>query len=61
MSKSIPTASTNEMARCGWCGSDPIYIAYAFMQAVGVVNDHLVSCPRHAACASMRPDLNRPI
>jgi DNA-3-methyladenine glycosylase I len=23
-------------------------IVYAFMQAVGLVNDHLVSCPRHA-------------
>jgi len=23
-------------------------ICYAFMQAVGMVNDHLVSCPRHA-------------
>jgi DNA-3-methyladenine glycosylase I len=25
-------------------------VCYAFMQAVGMVNDHLVSCPRHAAC-----------
>ena len=24
-------------------------ICYAFMQAVGMVNDHLVDCPRHAA------------
>ncbi len=24
-------------------------ICYAFMQAVGMVNDHLVTCPRHAA------------
>ena len=22
-------------------------IVYAFMQAVGIVNDHLVDCPRH--------------
>lgn len=29
-------------------------IVYAFMQAVGMVNDHLVNCPRHAACAAMR-------
>lgn len=28
-------------------------ICYAFMQAVGMVNDHLVSCPRHAACARL--------
>jgi DNA-3-methyladenine glycosylase I len=26
-------------------------IVYAFMQAVGMVNDHLVTCHRHAACA----------
>ena len=26
-------------------------ICYAFMQAAGLVNDHLVSCPRHRACA----------
>lgn len=25
-------------------------ICYAFMQAVGLVNDHLVSCPRRAVC-----------
>ncbi|MGH7740961.1 MAG: DNA-3-methyladenine glycosylase I [Candidatus Eiseniibacteriota bacterium] len=25
-------------------------IIYAFMQAVGMVNDHLMSCPRRAAC-----------
>jgi DNA-3-methyladenine glycosylase I len=30
-----------------FCG--PV-IAYAFAQAVGMVNDHLVSCPRHNAC-----------
>jgi len=28
-------------------------ILYAFMQATGMVNDHLVSCPRHAACAKL--------
>lgn len=27
-------------------------ICYAFMQATGMVNDHLVSCPRHRACAA---------
>ncbi|HRI82476.1 MAG TPA: DNA-3-methyladenine glycosylase I [Opitutaceae bacterium] len=29
-------------------------IMYAFMQAAGLVNDHLVSCPRHKACARLR-------
>lgn len=28
-------------------------ICYAFMQAVGMVNDHLVTCPRHAAVARL--------
>ena len=28
-------------------------IVYAFMQAVGMVNDHLVSCHRHAAVAKL--------
>jgi DNA-3-methyladenine glycosylase I len=28
-------------------------ICYAHMQATGMVNDHLVGCPRHAACAEM--------
>jgi DNA-3-methyladenine glycosylase I len=31
-------------------------IVYAFMQAVGMVNDHLVGCPRHAEVAeAVRP------
>lgn len=29
-------------------------ICYAFMQATGMVNDHLVSCPRHRECARLR-------
>lgn len=28
-------------------------IIYAYLQAVGVVNDHMINCPRHAACAAM--------
>ena len=31
----------------GFVGST---ICYAFMQATGMVNDHLVTCPRHAVC-----------
>lgn len=30
-------------------------ICYALMQSVGMVNDHLVSCPRHAACVALLP------
>lgn len=29
-------------------------ICYAFMQAAGMVNDHLVSCPRHMAVAKSK-------
>jgi DNA-3-methyladenine glycosylase I len=28
--------------------------AYAFMQSMGLVNDHLTSCHRHAACAKLQ-------
>ena len=28
-------------------------ICYAFMQATGMVNDHLVSCPRHKVCRKL--------
>ncbi|HWL03365.1 MAG TPA: DNA-3-methyladenine glycosylase I [Xanthobacteraceae bacterium] len=30
-------------------------IVYAFMQAVGMVNDHLVTCHRHGPCAQHAP------
>jgi DNA-3-methyladenine glycosylase I len=33
-----------------FCG--PV-ITYAFMQAVGMVNDHVVTCPRHAEVTAM--------
>ena len=28
-------------------------ICYAFMQSAGLVNDHLIGCPAHAACAAL--------
>lgn len=28
-------------------------IVYAHMQATGMVNDHILSCPRHKACAAL--------
>ncbi len=33
--------------------------AYAFMQSVGMVNDHLASCHRHAPCAKLQKSLPR--
>ncbi len=32
---------------------------YAFMQSTGMVNDHLVSCHRHAACARLQREFRR--
>ena len=43
---------SKELAARGfkYCGPT---IVYAFMQAVGMVNDHLARCHRHAACAEL--------
>jgi DNA-3-methyladenine glycosylase I len=40
---------SKELKRRGFKFCGPT-IVYAFMQAVGMVNDHLVSCHRHAGC-----------
>lgn len=34
----------------GFCGPS---ISYAFMQAAGMVNDHLITCPQYAECAAL--------
>ncbi len=46
------TAMSKELKKRGFTFCGPT-ICYAFMQAVGMVNDHLVDCPRHAACAKV--------
>jgi DNA-3-methyladenine glycosylase I len=49
------TAESRAMAKAlkargfKFCGPT---ITYAFMQAVGMMNDHMVTCPCHAACAA---------
>jgi DNA-3-methyladenine glycosylase I len=48
----ISQAMSKELAKRGFKFCGPT-IVYAFMQAVGMVNDHLVSCHRHAACAKL--------
>ncbi|HET8799905.1 MAG TPA: DNA-3-methyladenine glycosylase I [Marinobacter sp.] len=51
----VPTATPESEAmskalkRAGFTFVGPT-IVYAFMQATGMVNDHLVQCPRHQAC-----------
>jgi DNA-3-methyladenine glycosylase I len=53
--KEVPTftpvseAIARDLKRRGFKFCGPV-IVYAFMQAVGMVNDHEAGCPRHAAC-----------
>ena len=47
-------AMSKELKRCGFRFVGPT-ICYAFMQAVGLVNDHVVDCFRHAAVRSLGP------
>jgi DNA-3-methyladenine glycosylase I len=47
---SIALAKTLKKRGFVFCG--PV-ITYAFMQAVGMFNEHLVSCPRHKACKKL--------
>ncbi len=48
----LSTAISKDLAGRGFKFVGPT-IVYAFMQAVGMVNDHLVTCHRHAACAKL--------
>ena len=45
-------AMSRELKRLGFKFCGPV-IVYAFMQACGLVNDHLTGCPRHDAVARM--------
>ena len=45
----VSKAMSKELAARGFKFVGPT-IVYAFMQAVGMVNDHLVTCHRHSAC-----------
>ncbi len=46
------TAMAKALKQSGFTFCGPT-ITYAFMQATGMVNDHLVTCPRHAAVAAL--------
>ena len=46
-------AMAKQLKKLGFSFVGPT-ICYAFMQAVGIVNDHLVSCPCHPACIDQR-------
>ena len=49
---------SKELARRGFKFVGPT-IVYAFMQAVGMVNDHLVTCYRHAELQASKPGPRR--
>jgi DNA-3-methyladenine glycosylase I len=48
----VSRAMSKELAQRGFKFCGPT-IVYAFMQATGMVNDHLVTCHRHEACAKL--------
>ncbi len=48
----VSRAISKELAARGFKFVGPT-IVYAFMQAVGMVNDHLITCHRHAACKKL--------
>ncbi len=49
----ISTAMSKQLKKDGFNFCGPT-IVYAFMQACGLVNDHLVTCPQHAVVGAMR-------
>jgi len=52
-------ALARDLKRRGWSFVGPT-TAYAFMQAMGMVNDHLRECELHRVCDSERRGLERP-
>lgn len=53
------TALSKELRKRGWSFVGPTTV-YAFMQAMGLVNDHLDGCDARAACEAERAALVRP-
>ena len=48
----LSTQVSKDLKKAGFRFCGPT-IVYAAMQAMGLINDHLVSCPRHADCARL--------
>ncbi len=53
------TALSKDLKRRGWSFVGPTTV-YAFMQAMGLVNDHLDGCATREPCVSARAALTRP-
>jgi len=47
---SVQISKDLKMAGFRFCGPT---IVYAFMEATGLINNHLITCPRHAPCAAL--------
>jgi DNA-3-methyladenine glycosylase I len=52
-------AMSRDLKRRGWTFVGPTTV-YAFMQAMGLVNDHLAGCSRRAAAEAARQAFHRP-
>ncbi len=48
----MSTRMSKDLKKAGFKFCGPT-IVYAAIQAMGLVNDHLVTCPRHTACAAL--------
>mgnify|MGYP001049232613 FL=1 len=53
------TALSRDLKRRGWSFVGPTTV-YAFMQAMGMVNDHLPGCAAHTEVEALRANLVRP-
>lgn len=52
-------ALSKELKKCGWKFVGPTTV-YAFMQAMGLVNDHVKDCVTHAKVAAAKKAFQRP-
>ena len=60
MSETDGAALIKDLKRRGWTFVGPTTV-YAFMQAMGLVNDHVEGCICRAAVETARHDLTRPV
>ncbi|MBW7923032.1 MAG: DNA-3-methyladenine glycosylase I [Rubellimicrobium sp.] len=54
----LSTALSRDLRRAGFRFCGPV-ITYAWMQACGLVNDHLTTCHRHAPCAALGSSMSQ--
>lgn len=52
---SLSAQISKDLKKAGFRFCGPT-IVYAFMEATGLINNHLTTCPRHAPCAAMARD-----